>query len=87
MSPSSVPFVTSRGSERAMIFWYFMLWKESFFVQVLPQWKPMKVSFSVYGNLPSIDSLYISFGTELLMSSSVTTSSEMQVPMNSDRAP
>ena len=52
MSPSSVPCVTSIGRERAMIFWYFMEQNASFLEQVLPQWKPMKVSFCVYVVLP-----------------------------------
>ena len=34
-----------------MIFWYFMEQNASFLEQVLPQWKPMKVSFCVYGVL------------------------------------
>ena len=57
-----------------MIFWYFMEQNASFLEQVLPQWKPMKVSFCVYGVLPLMSLLYRSAGTVLLMSSSVTAS-------------
>ena len=74
-------------SERAMINWFFISQAANFLEQVLPQWKPMKVSLCVYGNLPSMDSLYISFGTELLISRRVTISSLTQVPMYSDNAP
>ena len=37
--------------------------------------------------LPSIESLYMHFGTELLISRRVTISSLTHVPMNSERAP
>ena len=53
----------------------------------IPQWNPIKVSFNVYGYFPSISSSYISAGTELLMSSSVTASSLTTVPMNSLKQP
>ena len=33
--------------ERAMIIWYFISGLQSFFEQVLPQWKPMKVSWNL----------------------------------------
>ena len=87
MSPSSVPCVTSSGRLRAMIFWYFIEQNASFFEQVLPQWKPMKVSLCVYGVLSLISALNMSAGTVLLMSSSVTASRLTQVPMNSESAP
>ena len=35
------------GRDLAMMNWYFMEQKASFLEQVFPQWKPMKVSFSV----------------------------------------
>ena len=37
--------VTSSGSVLAMIFWYFISQKDSLLEAVLPQWKPMNVSF------------------------------------------
>ena len=46
-----------------------------------------KVSFCVYGNFPSMLSLYISAGTVLLISRSVTASWLTAVPMNSLSAP
>lgn len=42
---SSVPCVTSSGSVLAIIFWYFISQKDSLLEAVLPQWKPMNVSF------------------------------------------
>ena len=35
----------TQGSVLAMIFWYFISQKDSLLEAVLPQWKPMNVSF------------------------------------------
>ena len=88
MSPSSVPLVTSIGSDLAIIFWYFISQNESFEDAVFPQWNPMNVSLSVYcGYLGAMSLANISAGTELLMSRSVTASLETIVPINSLNAP
>ena len=87
MSPSRVPCVTSSGSALAMIIWYFISQNDSLEDAVFPQWNPINVSFCVYGNLPSISSLYMSFGTVLLISRRVTASSLTTVPINSLSAP
>ena len=79
--------VTSSGSALAMIIWYFISQNDSLEDAVFPQWNPINVSFCVYGNLPSISSLYMSFGTVLLISRRVTASSLTTVPINSLSAP
>ena len=87
MSPSRVPWVTSCGSERAIIIWYFISQKESFPAAVLPQWKPIKTSLCSYGNFVQMSCWYKSFGTVLLMSSRVTVSWLTTLPINSLSAP
>ena len=87
ISPSSVPCVTSSGRVLAMISWYPISQEQSLEEAVFPQWNPIKISFCVYGNFPSMLSLNISAGTVLLMSSSVTASWLTTVPMNSLKHP
>ena len=54
---------------------------------VLPQWKPMKVSFRRTSYLPRTHWSYMDWGTVLLMSSRVVGPPETHTPMYSDRAP
>ena len=80
-------FRSSSGSERAIIIWLHIVGHDSFFDDVLPQWKPINTSFGVYGNLSLISALYMSEGTVLLISRRVTISSLTTVPINSLHAP